>query len=337
FDDAKSANSDMQKEVIDLKNENKSLKSSVVQYDEQCQKLSYEIQELKARSMQQNLIFFGLAEAPIVDPDKTEDKLRDFLKTELSLEDPSIIDTMIFDRVHRLGKPRRNRVSNPRPIVARFERYRDRETIRYASKDLNLKQNGFSIREQFPPEMEEKRKRLYPVMRRYMQNSNNRVALVRDRLYINGEEYIPPSEMSNSYEPTGQRAPPTGERTSKNDRQHFRSVRPTQRYAVETSNQFDILAGSTTSGARTGKRSLSSPEQEDTLLKRYRDHDTIPMDSIIEDMDETSNSQSAELCGDNGRTRSIEPGTNLALVDNSADLRESFTPSLPVEPVTNSN
>lgn len=51
FDDAKSANSDMQKEIAALKNENKTLKSNVVQYDEQCQKLSNKIQ---ARSMQQN-------------------------------------------------------------------------------------------------------------------------------------------------------------------------------------------------------------------------------------------------------------------------------------------
>ena len=337
FDDAKSANSDMQKEVAALKNANKTLKSNVVQYDEQCQKLSSEIQELKARSMQQNLLFFGLAEAPVGDPDMTEDKLRDFLKSELSLDDPSIIDTMIFDRVHRLGKPRRNRVTNPRPIVARFERYRDRETIRYASKGLNLKQNGYSIREQFPPEMEEKRKGLYPVMRRYMQNSNNRVALVRDKLYINGEEYVPPPEMSNDYETTRQRASSIEERSTANDRQYTRGVRPTQRYAVETFNKFDILAGSTTSGARIGKRTLSSPEQEATLLKRYWDHDSIPMESIAEDMVETPNSQSVALCENSDRVVTIEPGGNLLLTENSTDLGESYTASSSIEPVNNCN
>ena len=41
---------------------------------------SNEISELKARSMQQNLVFYGLAESPIGDLDMPDSKLRDFLK-----------------------------------------------------------------------------------------------------------------------------------------------------------------------------------------------------------------------------------------------------------------
>ncbi len=39
--------------------------------------------------------------------------------------------------------------------------------------------------------MEQKRKELYPVMRRLQQNPLNKVTLVREKLYLNGHIYIP--------------------------------------------------------------------------------------------------------------------------------------------------
>ena len=143
---------------------------------------------------------------------------------------------MVFDRVHRLGRPRDNQKSNPRPIVAKFERYKDRELIRIAGKDLNEKKNGFSIREQFPPEIEAKRKLLYPVMRSYLKDPRNRVALVRDKLYINGKLYTAPV------------ASESGERTESidavkiNQRKYARGVRLVERAPIETRNAFEPLA-----------------------------------------------------------------------------------------------
>ena len=155
-------------------------------------KLTDEIHELKARSMQENLLFFGLCDIRI-GSENTENKLRQFLKNELDLEPPDdVVDSVVFNRVHRFGRRHGDGVRNPRPIVAKFEKFRDREKIRLAGIELNKKKSGFSVREQFPPEtweMEETRKRLYPVMRRYKQDTNNKVCLVRDKLYVNGFLY----------------------------------------------------------------------------------------------------------------------------------------------------
>lgn len=84
-------------------------------------------------------------------------------------------------------------------------------------------------------------------------------------------------------------------------------------------------------------RTVSSPEQEATLLKRYRDHDSIPMDSITEDMVETPNSQSVALCENSDCIVNIEPGANLLLTENSTDLGEPYTASSSIEPVTSCN
>ena len=88
--------------------------------------------------------------------------------------------------MQRIGRRRGNGIRYLRPIVAKVERYRDREMIRMAGIELNKKRGQFSIRGQYPVEMETKRKRLYPVMRKYQQNRRNQVALVRDKLYVIG-------------------------------------------------------------------------------------------------------------------------------------------------------
>ena len=74
------------------------------------------------------------------------------------------------------------------PIVARFIYHRDLEYI--LSIAHRLKGTQYGIREQFPQEIENRRKRLYPVMRRARQE-RRQVTQVRDRLYIDNELYEP--------------------------------------------------------------------------------------------------------------------------------------------------
>ena len=139
--------------------------------------------------MQENLLFFGINESNGNDREDTESTLRTFLKEEIYSDDEDMVDNLVFDRVHRLGKTRWNLDTHPRPIVAKFEKYNDRENVRKKGIELNKKRNGYSVREQFPQEIEQRRKELYPIMRKFQQNENNRVALIRDKLYINGKQY----------------------------------------------------------------------------------------------------------------------------------------------------
>ena len=47
------------------------------------------------------------------------------------------------------------------------------------------------MREQFPKAIENRRKSLYPEMRKARQNKQNKVRLIKDKLYINNIQYIP--------------------------------------------------------------------------------------------------------------------------------------------------
>jgi hypothetical protein len=56
-----------------------------------------------------------------------------------------------------------------------------------------LKGSSFGISEQYPAEINNRRKNLYPIMREAKQQRRH-VVLVRDRLFIDGEQYIPPED-----------------------------------------------------------------------------------------------------------------------------------------------
>ena len=87
--------------------------------------------------------------------------LRDFLRCELN------IDYYIeFGNVHRFGSRQNNTNGTeirPRPIVARFLYYNDLAYGLECAKRLRGKPYG--INQQFPAEIENRRRSLYPVMK----------------------------------------------------------------------------------------------------------------------------------------------------------------------------
>ena len=104
--------------------------------------------------------------------------------------------SILFHRVHRIKPLEKHRYSDyPRPIVAKLERFKDREHVRTLAPQT-LKGKPYSIREQFPKPIEEQRKLLYPEMKRAKLNKENKVRLVKDKLYINDKQYVPKANQS---------------------------------------------------------------------------------------------------------------------------------------------
>ena len=128
--------------------------------------------------MKQTLMFFGLPES---ENENTEHVLHDFMKTKL----PSIKDNlpMRFERAHRYGGSKK---SQPRPIVCRFSFFKDRELVRNSSKDL--RHTDFSIKEQLPREVLNRRRILHKKFQEARQQ-NRHATLHRDILVIDGTEY----------------------------------------------------------------------------------------------------------------------------------------------------
>jgi hypothetical protein len=140
--------------------------------------------DIQARSMRENLLFFGLAETHNED---CSAQILEFCETELKItkEEASAIE---IDRAHRLGRRNIGVNARPRPIVCKFHNYATKETIRM--KGHMLKDTRFGVSEQYPREIQESRRLLMPVMHRARANGRT-VRLVQDRLYIDGTLYDP--------------------------------------------------------------------------------------------------------------------------------------------------
>ena len=142
--------------------------------------------------MRDNLLFFGINEET---KENTEEVLKTVLETHLSMGHAHNIQ---FARVHRIGRKSGNKT---RPIVAKFELYKEREVVSdaffaklRALKEKNETTGGnetikIGIAEQYPPEIQEKRRELIPVIKEAKKNGSD-AKLIRDKLHVNGESRI---------------------------------------------------------------------------------------------------------------------------------------------------
>ncbi|KAK3092256.1 hypothetical protein FSP39_000397 [Pinctada imbricata] len=167
--------------------------------------LSDKLLDMRCRSMKYNLIFSCIPESPGED---TESVLRDFMYNELEIE-----QEFEYANVHRFGRQSKDR---PRPIVAKFLFQRDLDYVLKSARKLRGKR--YQINRQFPNEIEQARRCLYPVMKE-LRKKGDRVKLVRDTLFVNGEPYQPEHRVQS---PSASRYYGTPTSARKPSRKRFR-------------------------------------------------------------------------------------------------------------------
>ena len=142
--------------------------------------LKSKVLDLQCRSMKNNLVFTCLYQSQ---SENCENKLRGFIRQELEID-----HYIEFGNIHGFG---RRGANNARPIIARFIYHNDLQMV--LQNAHKLKESSFGISEQYPAEINNRRKNLYPIMREAKQQRRH-VVLVRDRLFIDGEQYVPPED-----------------------------------------------------------------------------------------------------------------------------------------------
>lgn len=299
--------SDMCDEVLKRKTEtdtaisgihNKMAALDVDTLRQQNDELSDKILDLQCKSMEDSLLFTGIKEPDLQhgdSPENVQETLCDFLRTEMDIH-----SSIEFEYVQRRGRfnPQHR---YPRVIIGKFNKRSDRDIVKRAAPGQLRSKPHFGVRELYPQEIEQKRKLLYPIMKRLKQNRDNRVNLYRDRLYLNGREYFPTIEelyppqrsnsgfmrtetSSNSYRQSFDRNPSQAAGVSSDT---YRSAwsfpdRPGSHQPImmppqtPTSNRFDALTGDrndnggVTFGA-PGKQKARSPLECDQAVKKQRD------------------------------------------------------------------
>ncbi|CAC5383266.1 unnamed protein product [Mytilus coruscus] len=92
-------------------------------------------------------------------------------KTKLGIADAN---TVSFQNVHRLGE---RQDGKHRSIIARFTSYNDHKRVRKAAADKLKNKNEFSVYQQYPREIYERRKQLIPKLQEF-QRQKKKVKLI---------------------------------------------------------------------------------------------------------------------------------------------------------------
>ncbi len=151
-------------ENASLRDSVKSLTENMTHLSEENKKIKENVIDLQARSMRDNLVFSGIPESAEEDPEAT---VKNFIKTYLKLPEDTV-ENICFERVHRMGAKKPG-APRPRPIVAKFGYFKQKEQVK--SRGRELKGTDFGVNDQFPKEILERRKILFPIRRSLIQRA----------------------------------------------------------------------------------------------------------------------------------------------------------------------
>ena len=177
----------MDESLTHLIKEVEELRGTVEDKDKQIEYLHMQHLYLESYCRRENLKFFGVPESEASasegkDAVGTIDVLRDFLHDVLGFRDPK--RNMEFQREHRFGKSVRGK---RRPILARFLRYQDHETVLRAR--FELKDTEYVILQDFPQEIMKRRRKQMPKLKE-AKKRGQKVSFSKsepDKLFIDGK------------------------------------------------------------------------------------------------------------------------------------------------------
>ncbi|VDI17081.1 Hypothetical predicted protein [Mytilus galloprovincialis] len=121
-----------------------------------------QLEQLQCENLRDNLMFFGI-------------------------EEEEGEDSSAFRMGKKFVSKSTRIVRKPRPIIVKFIKRQQRDTVRQNSR--KLKESTISISEQFPKAIHEKRKLLFPVYKK-AKEAGKQVSFNKDKLFIDGEQTV---------------------------------------------------------------------------------------------------------------------------------------------------
>lgn len=203
-------------QVATLKNEKEELKESLESTQAEVEALKQQagvtaaelkaatdkivkLDELERRVVKQecfnrrnNIKFFGISDNEQESSEDTEAVLRAFLHREMKIPKKHL-DEIEFERVHRIPtRVREERINqHPRPIIAKVSFFKDKQQIKSHIKQLP-RGKGFGVADDFPKEVDDIRKELYPVLKKAKRDHKtaffNVEKLIIDKVVYRGPE-----------------------------------------------------------------------------------------------------------------------------------------------------
>ena len=152
--------------LAEMKHENSHLKQDIIILKEA-------VIDNKCRSMRNNLLLHGVAENK---DEKCEEVVKKFVQEKLAINTEQIE----IERCHRIGGYQHGKC---RPIVTRFLRFKDKESIKKSGH--KLKGTRFGLGDQFPKEINARRAVLRPIEKDHKSRGQPAFMSI-DKLYTTG-------------------------------------------------------------------------------------------------------------------------------------------------------
>lgn len=179
-------NSEVKSKVVKHEQDITDLKTQFSSLEKENHVMKEKLLDLESRSRRNNLKFFNVS-IPIP-PGQEKEKQSDlrkwlyqFLNLQLQFDDDEI-KLIDIDRIHRIGR------GNRAPIIVRFTKYKCREEIWLRYRQAKFDKAVISVAEDYPQEIEERRRKLYPIMK-MAKAKKMEASLSYDKLIINSQVF----------------------------------------------------------------------------------------------------------------------------------------------------
>lgn len=180
-------------EIKDLKTTTVYAYSGLEENNQELKSLKEEVMNLKRRNIKleaytrrENIKVFGIEDERGESNTRTEELVRTMMREKMNIPKEDV-ERFQFERVHRIStRQDRVRSSKPRPIIAKFSFYKDKEFMWSFVK--NLKGSGIGIANDFPKEIDEIQQKLYPVLKE-AKKTGQKASFKVDKLVISGQIY----------------------------------------------------------------------------------------------------------------------------------------------------
>ena len=141
--------------------------------------LQTEVVDLRCRSMRKNVVFTNIPQ------DNNEEDVENVVKKFMT-EKMQIVnaDSLEIARAHIFGRSRKDK---PRPIVVRFEKFKEKQLVTKNGK--NLAGTKYGVNDQYM----KKRSQLFPILRK-AREKNLKAVMSVDKLFINNILFNPETD-----------------------------------------------------------------------------------------------------------------------------------------------
>jgi hypothetical protein len=179
------------RDIEDLRTENKTLRKRLentegrlTRTEKKLQEAQEKILDLTSRSMRENLVFKNVQETK---GENLDHKLRDIFKTKLKIPEAEVRG-IVIERVHRIGKPSTARSRNIVAKLSPLSKSKVMVHLKNLSRDDDVK-----ITEQFPPEINARRNKLWPQFIE-AKESGKKAKFNVDKLVVDNKIISPPQD-----------------------------------------------------------------------------------------------------------------------------------------------